>query len=88
MPSISVFYGITVYMYRELGGKHHRPHIHARFGEYEVVVAFDGEILEGKLPIGKQKLLEAWIEIHFDDLNANWQLLQSGEKTFRISPLR
>lgn len=28
MPLISQFYGILIYMYRELGGHHNEPHIH------------------------------------------------------------
>lgn len=34
------------------------------------------------------KLLEAWMEIHHDDLEANWTLLFNGEQFFRIDPLR
>ena len=29
MPTISMFYGIVIRMYREIGGKHNLPHIHA-----------------------------------------------------------
>lgn len=28
MPTISMFYGIIIRMYREVGGKHNTPHIH------------------------------------------------------------
>lgn len=31
MPTISMFYGIIVYMYNEKGGKHNMPHIHAEY---------------------------------------------------------
>ena len=31
MPALSMFFGIVVYMYRELGGKHKLPHVHAMF---------------------------------------------------------
>ena len=34
------------------------------------------------------KLLEAWIVIHHDDLEANWKLLSNGEQFFRIDPLK
>lgn len=33
MPTISMFYGIIIYMYNEKGGKHNMPHIHAEYGE-------------------------------------------------------
>ena len=45
-------------------------------------------MLEAEIPKGKMKLLEAWMEIHRDDLEANWKLLSGGEQFFRIDPLR
>jgi len=40
------------------------------------------------LPINKKKLVEAWIEIHKEDLQANWKLLDEGEPFFKIEPLK
>jgi hypothetical protein len=88
MPIISLFYGIIVRMYMETSERHNKPHIHAEYSGEEVAVTFDGEILEGKLPSSKMKLLEAWMVIHHDDLQANWQLLSNGEQFFRIDPLK
>ena len=31
MPTISMFYGIIVRMYREVGEQHNLPHIHAEY---------------------------------------------------------
>ena len=50
MPTLSMFYGIIIRMQSERGGKHHKPHIHCLYGDAEVVVALDGEVLEGSLP--------------------------------------
>jgi hypothetical protein len=90
MPVLSVFFGIIVRMYHEQGGKHNMPHIHAEYSGKEVVVALDGTVLESEkeFPKNKLKLLVAWMEIHRDDLEANWKLLSSGEQFFRIDPLR
>ena len=88
MPVLSMFFGIIVRMYRELGGKHNLPHVHAEFSGDEVVVALDGTVLEGSIPRNKMKLLLAWMEIHHDELVANWTLLSNGEQFFRIDPLR
>lgn len=88
MPTISVFFGIIIRMYRELGGKHNIPHIHAEYSGEEVVVSLDGDILEGSIPKNKQKLVDAWIEIHHEDLEANWKLLSEGQQFFRIDPLK
>lgn len=88
MPVLSTFFGIIVRMYREAGGKHNMPHVHAEYSGDEVVVALDGTVLEGGIPKNKLKLLEAWMEIHREDLEANWKLLSCGEQFFRIDPLR
>jgi hypothetical protein len=34
------------------------------------------------------KLLAAWIEIHKDELIAEWELLSKGEQAFKIAPLQ
>lgn len=88
MPVLSTFFGIIVRMYREVGGKHNMPHVHAEYSGDEVVIALDGTVLEGGIPKNKLKLLEAWMEIHREDLEANWKLLSCGEQFFRIDPLR
>lgn len=89
MPSISMFYGIIVYMYCMDSKQHHLPHIHARCQGNEAVVALpDGEVLEGDLPKNKMKLLQAWIELHKDELMADWELALSGEHPYKIDPLR
>ena len=88
MPVLSMFYGIIVRMYRELGGQHNLPHVHAQYSGDEVVVALDGTVLEGGIPRSKMKLLEAWMEIHHDELEANWKLLSAGERFYRIEPLQ
>ncbi len=88
MPTISVFFGIIVRMYNEKGGQHNFPHVHAEYQGEEIVVDLEGNVLEGKFPKGKLKLLLAWVEIHKEDLAANWQLLSAGQEFFKIEPLR
>lgn len=88
MPALSMFFGIIVRMQSEKGGKHKKPHIHALYGDDEIVVTVDGEILEGNFPNKQMKLLLAWIAIHEDELRANWELLSNGEGYFKIEPLR
>lgn len=88
MPTLSMFYGIIVRMQSERGGKHNKPHIHAIYGEYEIAVALDGEVLEGDFPRKKLTILKAWMTIHEDELTANWRLLFDGDQFFKIEPLR
>ena len=87
MPVLSMFYGIIVRMYRETGGRHNLLHLHAEYSGDEVVVSLDGEVIEGAIPHNKMKLLVAWMEIHHDELAADWKLLSNGERFFCIDPL-
>lgn len=57
MPALSMFFGIIVRMQSERGGKHNKPHIYALYGEDEIVVSINGEILEGKIPNKQLKLI-------------------------------
>lgn len=90
MPVLSMFFGIIVRMYREESGKQNMPHLHAEYSGEEIVMALDGTILEGEktFPRNKRKMLEVWMEIHREDLEANWKLLSNGEQFFRIDPLK
>lgn len=89
MPVISMFYGIIVYLYFMDNRQHKSPHIHVKYQEYEVVVSIpEGDILEGNIPKSKMKLLQAWIELHKDELVANWELAVSGQQPYKIEPLR
>jgi hypothetical protein len=89
MPTISMFYGIIVSLYFQDNKRHHRPHVHAKYQSDEAVIAIpEGEILEGTLPPGKMKMVLAWIEIHRDDLLADWELAVNGQQPFKIEPLR
>jgi hypothetical protein len=43
--------------------------------------------LAGELPLNKHKLVVAWIEIHQEELLANWDLAVNGKKPFPIRGL-
>lgn len=89
MPVISMFYGIIVLMYYVDNKKHHLPHIHVEYSGEEAVVSIpDGGVIEGSLRSAKLKLVQAWIEIHQDELMADWRLAVSGQPVFKIEPLK
>ena len=88
MPTLSIFFGIIVKMYNEQGSQHNVPHIHAEYQDENIVVDLEGNILSGSFPKNKLKLLLAWIEIHHEDLLANWKLLSAGDGYFKIDPLK
>lgn len=88
MPTISMFYGILIRMFFYDADKHHVPHIHAEYqGQVAVYAIEDGALLAGELPKKKHKLVVAWIEIHQEELVADWQLAVTGSKPFPIRGL-
>lgn len=89
MPALSSFYGIIVYMYFMDNKQHHEPHIHAFYQGEEVIVGVpDGNVLDGEFPSSKMKLLQAWIELHKEELMVDWQLAVTGQLPRKIEPLR
>jgi hypothetical protein len=89
MAVISLFYGIIISMYFFDNRQHQIPHIHVKYQDQEAVLAIPtGDILEGSLKPNKYKLVQAWIEIHQDDLLADWELASAGESVFKIDPLK
>lgn len=56
--------------------------------ESAVIEIPTGKLLEGSIKSNKLKLVEAWIEIHKDELMADWELAINGESVFKIEPLK
>ncbi len=89
MPVISMFYGILVAIYYEDTGRHNKPHVHVRYQDKKASISIeDGNVLAGNLPPKQLRLVLAWIDIHNDELMADWELAVSGEEPFRIAPLQ
>ena len=83
-----MFYGIIIRMYGLDNQHHNLPHIHAKYAEFEAAIDLaSGEILAGKLPRKQLKLVQAWIELHQDELMADWELSVNGESPYKINPL-
>ncbi len=84
-----MFYGILVLMFYRDNRQHHTPHIHVRYQSDEAVIQIpDGVLLAGQLPAKQLKLVQAWIEIHSEELMVDWQLAVNGDEPFRIAPLQ
>ena len=89
MPIISMFYGIIISMYYLDNKKHNIPHIHISYQWEEAVIEIpSGNLLDGTIKPNKLKLVQAWIEIHQDELMADWELAVKGENVFKIDPLK
>ena len=84
-----MFYGVIIYLYFLDTKRHHLPHIHAKYQSEEAVYSIaDGTKLEGTIPQNKERLVQAWIEIHREELMADWELAVNGNAVFKIEPLK
>jgi len=87
MPLISSFFGVLIYMFKEINSPHHKPHVHAVFSGNKMSIAADGEVLAGKLPRKQQKYVEAWVALREDEINASWIALNENSEVIKIKGL-
>jgi hypothetical protein len=89
MPEISRFYGIIIRMFSEPSVRHHAPHFHAYYNDHVAVFSISPvALIIGFIPKRQQRLVEAWTELHQDELLTDWQLLEQGRKPSPINPLQ
>ena len=89
MPTISMFFGIIISMYFEIKEKHHLPHIHVRYQGMQASISLvEGSLLAGDIPAKQLRMVQVWIDLHQEELMADWELAKQGEELFRIDPLR
>lgn len=85
---LSLFYGIMIHMKRNPKSSS-QPHIHADFqGSTAKITLEPCEIFQSNLPQKQARLVLAWVEIHKEDLLANWQLVQHGQIPVAIDGLK
>ena len=88
MPSISMFYGIIVYVYYKDNERHGAPHIHARYQDSKASFSIpDGAMLDGCMPPRQTRMIQTWIDLRQDELMADWQLAVEGQEPYKIKPL-
>ena len=87
MPEISRFFGIIIYFYAD---DHLPSHFHARYAEYEAQISIEtGNIMVGDLPNKELRLVQAWVELHRDELLDNWNESQKDIPEFKkIEPIK
>jgi len=89
VPELSRFFGIIIRMFAEVGAPHHHPHFHAYYQDEVGIFSVDPvEIIAGSLPRRQQRLVEAWAELHQNELLADWETLQQGRIPRPIEPLK
>jgi hypothetical protein len=84
MPIISRFLGIAIMMY---WNDHNPPHFHAKYGDYEIVISIEGNIIDGNFPKRALNLVLEWVKLHRVELVENWQMAREGRQLKQIAPL-
>jgi hypothetical protein len=76
-------------MFAELGSPHHVPQFHAYYQDEVGIFGYDPvDLIAGSLPKRQRRLVEAWAELHQEELAVDWQNLQAGRKPTVIEPLK
>jgi hypothetical protein len=82
MPTISVFFGITVRMFFS---DHPPAHFHVRYQRHRAVIAIaSGAIISGALPPAVHRLVRGWAERHRAELMDNWERARTRRPLQRI----
>lgn len=87
MPEISRFQGMVIKLIFLDNDKHHKPHVHVYYGEYEASIGLDGELLSGSIPLKKLRLIQAWMILHEEELYKAWNNAVQGLPFEDIKPL-
>ena len=86
MPTISVFYGISIRMYYD------EPplfYFHAYYEDFEILVSIATlEVLRGAFPARALGMVIEWAFQHRRELEMNWDLLERHFPLQKIEPLR
>jgi hypothetical protein len=83
MPTIAIFYGITIQMY---WSDHNPPHFHAMYQGYEALIAIEsGRLIRGELPPNALRMVRRWVLLRKKELLENWRQGSQGEP-FRVVP--
>ena len=88
MPELSRFFNIIVRMQYKDEGVHHKPHVHVQYAEYHAVLALDGELLAGQIPVKQLRMVEVWMTIHEEELYKAWNDAVRSIPFAKIDPLR
>ena len=86
MPRVSYFRGIAIYMYWDEGA-HATPHFHAHHAGTRASIDLAGQIIAGEIDPAALRLIQQWIEVHQDELLANWERARRAEPILPVEPL-
>ena len=76
-------------MFVEPDTPHHKSHFHAYYQNDVAIYSIEPlELIAGHLPRRQQRFVEAWAELHQNELLENWERLQRGQVPIKIEPLK
>ena len=86
---VSAFYGLVA-AFATNNPKHiETPTLLLQYQGHELLMNIESsEAVYGQLPANKQLLANAWVEIHREELLANWHMGRDTGDYFKIEPLR
>ncbi len=85
---LSLFHGIVIRM-KYAPEATSPPHIYVDFQGHSACIMLDScEITQSNLPTKQERLAIAWVEIHREDLLANWALVNAGQAPVVIDGLK
>ena len=85
MPQISYFYGIYIFMNFH---DHNPAHFHAWYGDYKVSIEIANGNIIGEMPRRALNLIFEWLDLHKEELLANWEKAKNGDTLDKIEPLK
>ena len=66
---------------------HNPPHFHVRYNEYRAIIDIKTGDVTGQMPRRALNFVFEWLDLHKDELMANWQRMENGETLVTIKPL-
>ena len=73
---------------RRAVGQQHVAHFHAYWQDQVAVISIEPiDVIAGSLPTRQRRLVEAWAELHQQELLDDWSRLQHGQAPVPIDPL-
>lgn len=81
MGSVFVIQGIMIYIY---AFDHNPPHLHVRSADGEFTVTIKDRIVEGMAKVKTIRIVNEFMDNHYDEIMEIWDKAQKGEKIDKI----
>ena len=88
MPEIDALLGLSFCLYFFDNQQHKLPHLHVKYGGYELIIATEtGECLEGYLPNKQRKRAETHISMYREQFMQMWNKAVKGQNPGKLEGL-